>query len=75
MKSNKTSVQRAKTFAEGGDTRMAKPQAANPQKPAVTGHAVKGGNVKRAVGGPPTRGVSLSKTAVPGHTGPVVRKR
>jgi hypothetical protein len=73
MKSKQRS-ERSTTFAEGGAAKMHSRQTANPQKPAVTGHAVKGGNAKRAVGGPKTSGVSLSKVAVPGHTGPV-RKR
>jgi hypothetical protein len=68
---SKQRSERSTTFAEGGAGKMHPRQSANPQKPAVTGHAVKGGNVKRAVGGPKTSGASVSKVAVPGHTGPV----
>jgi hypothetical protein len=49
----KTSVQHGAAFAKGGNTRMAKPHAANPQKPGGTAHAVKGGapGAKSAKGG------------------------
>jgi hypothetical protein len=60
------------TFAKGGDDRMVKPQAANPQKPGGTAHAVKGGapGKRAAAGGPPIRGASVSSPAKAGRTGP-----
>jgi hypothetical protein len=53
MKTPKTSVQRPRAYAEGGSTRMAKPQAAGPQKPGGTAHNVKGSapGAKSAKGG------------------------
>ena len=39
---SKKSVQRSAAFAEGGPNKMMKPQAAGPQKPGTTAHAVKG---------------------------------
>jgi hypothetical protein len=43
MKPKKESEQRGATFAKGGSGRMLPEQAANSQKAARTGHAVKGG--------------------------------
>jgi hypothetical protein len=73
----KKESERGATFAEGGSTRMHKPQSANPQKPGTTAHAVKGAapGAKAAKGGPPTRGVSLSRPATAGHTAPVRKGR
>jgi hypothetical protein len=51
---------------------MHKPQAANPQKPGGTAHAVKGGapGPKRASGGPSTRAIGgVSLPAKGGQTG------
>ena len=65
------------SFAEGGSEHMLPKQAANPQKPGGTAHAVKGSapGAKAASGGPKTpRGVSLSTPAKPGRTG-VVKDR
>jgi hypothetical protein len=67
----KTSVQHGAAYARGGQTKMAKPQAAGPQKPGGTAHAVKGGapGAKAARGGghAPVPGRSLS--AKGGRTG------
>jgi hypothetical protein len=64
---------RGAVYAEGGDDKMFKEQAANPQKPAVTGHAVKGTapGARAAKGGPRNTGYGLSLPAVGGHTAPV----
>jgi hypothetical protein len=79
MKPKKLSVdagkkdrERGATYARGGNDRMFPEQAANPQKPAVTGHAVKGGapGAKAARGGPPVRVGGLSVPAQGGRTGP-----
>ena len=63
------------SYAEGGKgnrNKMFPEQAANPQKPGLTSHAVKGDapGAKRAVGGrsPPVGGTS--ERARPGRTGP-----
>jgi hypothetical protein len=64
------------SFGVGGSTKMHKQQAAGPAVPAHTGKvqtAVPGS--KRAVGGPRTTGVSLSKPAAAGHTSPVRKGR
>jgi hypothetical protein len=63
-------------FAKGGKgapNKMLPEQAANPQKPAVTGHAVKGAapGARSAKGGPKNVGYGLSLPAVGGHTAPV----
>jgi|SoimicMinimDraft_4_1059732.scaffolds.fasta_scaffold187673_1 hypothetical protein len=70
---SKQQSERDKTFAKGGQTRMLPKQSAGPQKPAATGHAVKGGapGAKSSRGGPPQRGVSLSVPAKAGATGNV----
>jgi hypothetical protein len=76
----KQETERSAVYARGGKgppNKMAGPQAANPQKPGATAHAVKGGapGPQRAVGGGKTpRGVSLSTPAKPGRTG-VVKDR
>jgi len=71
MPKTKTSVQHGAAFAKGGSTRMVKPQAANPQKPGGTAHAVKGSapGAKSAKGGghAPVPGRTLS--AKGGRTG------
>jgi hypothetical protein len=60
------------TFAKGGKTAMHRQQAAGPAKPAVTGKAQTAAPGKRAAsGGPKTHGVSVSKAAAAGRTGPV----
>jgi hypothetical protein len=53
MKPKKTSVQHRAAFGEGGSGHMLGKQAANPQKPGGTAHAVKGGapGSKHATGG------------------------
>jgi len=76
----KKSVQRGAAYAEGGEDKMFKPQAANPRRPGRTAHAVKSAapGSKRAVGGGPTpRAVGgVSVPAAAGQTGaPGVRKR
>ena len=60
------------SYASGGSTRMLPKQAANPQRPGVTSHAVKGSapGAKRAAGGPRTSGLSSSTPARAGHTAP-----
>ena len=73
----KKGLERGRAFAVGGVTKMHKPQAANPQKPGGTAHAVKSTapGAKSAKGGPQTREVSLSKPATPGHTAPLRKGR
>jgi hypothetical protein len=72
-KPKKKFAQRDVDFAEGGNTKMAKPQAANPQKPGGTAHAVKGrapGPRRASGGGPTPRAVGgLSRPAKGGQTG------
>jgi hypothetical protein len=67
---------RDRDFAEGGTTRMAKPQAAGPVKPGRTGKVQSPAPGKRAAaGGPKTsRDVSLAVPAKPGRTAPVREK-
>ena len=70
---SKQKSERDVSFARGGSTRMMKPQAAGPQKPGTTAHAVKGAapGAKAARGGPKTaRDVSLSVPAKASHTAP-----
>jgi hypothetical protein len=69
----KKESERDKTFAKGGRDHMLPKQSAGPQKPAATGHAVKGGapGAKSSRGGPPLRGVSSSVPAKAGATGNV----
>jgi hypothetical protein len=67
-----------KGFAKGGTTRMLGPQAANPQRPGVTAHAVRGGapGPAKASGGPRTsRSPSLAVPAKPGRTSLLKRGR
>ena len=73
----KASSQRDKPFAKGGATRMHRPQAANPQKPGRTAHAVEGAapGKRAASGGSPTRGVSLATPAKAGHTSQIRKGR
>ncbi len=68
----KQSSEHRAAFATGGKTRMLSPQAAGPQKPGVTAHAVKGAvpGPQRASGGPSERGSSSSTPAKAGHTAP-----
>jgi hypothetical protein len=56
---------------------MLRKQVAGPQKPAATGHAVKGAapGSKRAIGGAPMRGLASSVPAKAGHTAPPVKGR
>jgi hypothetical protein len=74
---SKKESERAAAFAEGGAKRMLPKQAANPQKPGGTAHNVKGAapGARSAKGGPPTRGVSLSRPAAAGHTAPLKKGR
>jgi hypothetical protein len=64
--------QRDTTLARGGRTKMFGPQAANPQKPGGTAHAVKGGapGARAARGGPKVHAGGRSVPAAPGSTGP-----
>ena len=73
----KKSGQHGATYASGGSTKMAKAQAANPQKPGGTAHAVKGAapGKRAAAGGPKTHGVSISKAAQAGRTAPPTKGR
>jgi hypothetical protein len=75
----KQSRQRPVEFAEGGAKgRMFKQQAAAPQKPGGTAHAVKGSapGAKAAKGGPKTpTGPGLALPAAPGRTAPVGKSR
>ena len=67
----KKDVERDATFAKGGSTRMAKPQAAGPAKPGVTGKTQTAApGKKRAFGGPAQSGLSVSTSANAGHTSP-----
>jgi hypothetical protein len=59
------------SYAEGGSTRMFKPQAAGPDKPGNTGKdQVPAPGAKRAIGGPKNQGYGLSLPAQPGRTAP-----
>jgi len=60
MAKTKCSVQHERQYARGGNTHMARPQSAGPQRPSTTAHAVKGTGGKSAKGGP--------HSAVPGRT-------
>ena len=66
------SGQHERQYAKGGDDRMFSKQAAGPQKPGVTAHAVKGGapGAKAARGGS-TRMADFTpvQPARPGRTG------
>ena len=72
-KPKKKSTQRGVALARGGATKMFKEQAANPQKPGRTAHAVRGAapGAKRASGGGVTpRAIGgESRRARPGATG------
>jgi hypothetical protein len=72
--SKKSSMQRPAALAKGGSgptNKMFKSQAAGPARAAHTGKAPTAAlGAKRAAGGPPTRGVSLSKPAAAGRTAP-----
>jgi len=73
MQSKQKSSERDVSFAKGGPNKMMKPQAAGPQKPGTTAHAVKGAapGAKAARGGPKTaRDASLSVPAKASHTAP-----
>jgi len=52
MAKTKCSVQHERQYARGGNTHMARPQSAGPQRPSTTAHAVKGTGGKSAKGGP-----------------------
>ena len=70
---SKKETMRPARFAEGGPRSMFPEQAANPQKPGITAHAVKGGAPGKhaAAGGPKTaRGVSAAVPAAAGRTAP-----
>jgi hypothetical protein len=73
----KQESERGTTFARGGKARMLPEQAASPQKPGRTGHAVKGSapGKRAAAGGPRTSGHTLAKPAAPGHTAPLRKGR
>jgi hypothetical protein len=68
---------RNETFAEGGKTRMASPQAAGPVNPGTTGKPRNPALGKRAAaGGPKTpRDVSLAVPAPAGRTAPLKKGR
>jgi hypothetical protein len=73
MQPKQKSSERDVSFAKGGPNKMMKPQAAGPQKPGVTAHAVKDGapGKRAATGGPKTgRDASLSAPAKASHTAP-----
>jgi len=75
---SKKETMRPPRFAEGGSRSMFPKQAANPQKPGVTAHAVKRGapGKRAASGGPETaRGASLSVPAAAGRTTPPKKGR
>jgi hypothetical protein len=63
---------RGATYARGGKDRMFPEQAANPQKPARTGHDVAGAapGASRARGGAKNHGYGLALPAQPGCTAP-----
>jgi hypothetical protein len=75
---SKQKSERNTRYAEGGSRgRMFPEQAANPQKPGVTAHAVKGAapGKRAASGGSKTeRGVSLAVPAAAGRTAPPNKK-
>jgi hypothetical protein len=76
VRASKQDRERGAAYARGGKggaNEMLPEQAANPQKPAVTGHDVKGAapGAKYARGGPKNVGYGLSLPAVGGHTAPV----
>jgi hypothetical protein len=60
------------SYAEGGKDKMFPEQAANPQRPGVTAHDVKGSapGARTARGGPKNQGYGLSLPAQPGRTAP-----
>jgi hypothetical protein len=63
-------------FAEGGTTRMFKPQTAGPDRPGNTGKdQTPAPGSKRASGGPRTSGQSSSIPARAGHAAPVRKGR
>jgi hypothetical protein len=68
-------VRAGTTFAQGGTTRMLGPQAAGPQRPGVTAHAVRGGAPKVSGGPRTSRSPSLAVPAKPGRTSPLKRGR
>ena len=67
----KKSMQKGATLAEGGSDKMHSPQAANPQRPGCTGHAVKGAapGSQGASGGAAKFGSSSAAPAKAGQTG------
>jgi hypothetical protein len=67
----KKSMQKSATLAEGGSTRMHPPQAANPQRPGRTAHAVKGAapGSQGASGGAAKFGPSSAAPAKAGQVG------
>jgi hypothetical protein len=68
---SKSERMRDREFAEGGTTKMFKPQAAGPDRPGNTGKdrsAAPG--AKRAKGGPKNVGYGLALPAQPGRTAP-----
>ena len=67
----KKSMQKGATLAEGGSDKMHSPQAANPQRPGRTGHAVKGAapGSQGASGGAAKFGSSSAVPAKAGQTG------
>jgi len=67
----KKSMQKGATLAEGGSDKMHSPQAANPQRPGCTGHAVKGAapGSQGASGGAAKFGSSSAVPAKAGQTG------
>jgi hypothetical protein len=72
----KRSIQRDTDFAEGGNTKMHRQQAAGPITPARTGKIQNAAPGKRAAtGGPRTKGYSLALPAQPGHTAPIHKGR
>jgi hypothetical protein len=72
----KPSFQRKAAFAKGGKTPMFSKQAAGPDRPGNTGKDQSAAPGKRAAaGGPPTRGIALSKSAAAGRTAPPTKGR
>jgi len=67
----KKSMQKGATLAEGGSDKMHSPQAANPQRPGRTGHAVKGAapGSQGASGGAAKFGPSSAAPAKAGQVG------
>jgi len=69
MPKTKTSSQHQRQYARGGNTHMARPQSAGPQKPGGTAHATKSTGGRSAKGGGHAPVPDRVLTAKGGRTG------